>query len=76
VRDDCGIEPKSRTRPVAEPDHAQLLGMRVHPTALHVEACSDLGGREHPAVALIVVAEQRGDVVGDGEDRRAAISSG
>lgn len=72
LRDHGGIESQPRTRSVAKPNHAQHLRVRVHPAALHVEARGDLSGSEHPAVAI--AAEQRGDFVGDLEDRRAVES--
>ena len=61
-----GVEPQARSRPSSEADDAQVVGVRVDPAALDVEASGDLAGGQHSARAgLVIATEQLSDLTRD-----------
>jgi transposase len=63
------VEPKARSRPVPEADHAQLLCVRVDPAAVDAEALGDLARSQEP-VDRLVAADQLCDLAREDVERR------
>jgi hypothetical protein len=57
--------------PVPEADDAELVGVRVDPAALEVEACGDLAsGQKSMRPERVVATEQLGNLTRDSHDAR------